>query len=71
MKEYRQIDLSEWFFLCAFELNSATMGGHDVYIAYTNDNRTESMFDESPYTLTDQVKRVAYNCTSTLYIHDD
>ena len=69
------MSLSEWILDCVFELNSATSYGHDVYIFSTSYNRTESIFDEMSYTLSDQVNRVCweyhFNSSWHDYTHDD
>ena len=66
-----QMSLSEWILDCVFELNSANSKGHDVYINSNSYNRTESIFDEMCYTLTNQVNRVVWDYSSTVYTHDD
>ena len=70
-----QISLSEWILDCVFELNSANSTGHDVYIYSNSYNRTESIFDETCYTLSDHVNRVIwdyyFNSSDHYYTHDD
>ena len=64
-----QIALSEWILHCVFENNSASRFGHDVYFYSESYNRSDSIFDEMSYTLTNQDWRVSWYYSTNTYSH--